>query len=193
MIKKCTKCEQEKEITDFFKESKGILGVRGMCKSCDKLRTAEYRNKNREQLRKKDKDKYWSRTPEEKATYIKKKSEQNQYRFKINSEALARKKKWDSSDSGKFSQYKYDAKRRNYEFALTFEQFAELINKECHYCPIAPSRGVDRVNNSIGYTIDNCVPCCSKCNEMKMDKSVEEFYSHIEKIYHKKNQKLAKV
>ena len=99
------------------------------------------------------------------------------------------------SDASIFSRYRYDATRRsrNYEFNLTFEQFSELINKECHYCPIYPSRGVDRVNNKQGYILENCVPCCARCNEMKMDKSLEEFYSHIDKIYHKKNQKLSKV
>lgn len=80
---------------------------------------------------------------------------------------------------GKYSQYKGDAKRRNYEFFLTFEQFSELINKECHYCPTTPSRGVDRVNNNLGYIVENCVPCCKRCNEMKMNNSVEEFYSHV--------------
>lgn len=102
---------------------------------------------------------------------------------------------YNKSDKGIFNRYKNDANRRyrNYEFNLTFEQFSELINKECHYCPTYPSRGVDRVDNKQGYILENCVSCCHRCNEMKMNKSLEEFYSHIEKIYHKKNQKLSKV
>lgn len=27
--------------------------------------------------------------------------------------------------------------------------------------------GVDRVDNALGYTPDNCVPCCSRCNYAK--------------------------
>ncbi len=102
---------------------------------------------------------------------------------------------YDSSDKAIFKRYKYDATRRSrkYEFLLTFEEFSKLINSTCHYCPKDNCRGIDRVDNSLGYTNNNCVPCCGRCNEMKMDKSVEEFYSHIEKIYHKKNQKLSKV
>jgi hypothetical protein len=189
----CSGCKQEKVLSEFFKESKGILGVRGKCKNCDKPRLMEYRNNNRELLRQKDREKYWSMSEEEKSKFIKNKSLQNQVRFKTSPEALQKKKLYHKSDKGKFSQYKGDAKRRNYEFSLTFEQFSELINKECHYCPTIPARGIDRVDNTQGYIPSNCVSCCSKCNEMKMDKSVQEFYSHIEKIYHKKTQKLSKV
>lgn len=44
--------------------------------------------------------------------------------------------------------------------------------------------GIDRLdsNKDIGYTLSNCVPCCGDCNEMKNDKSVEDFIEHIGKI-----------
>jgi hypothetical protein len=44
------------------------------------------------------------------------------------------------------------------------------------------TNGIDRQNNELGYTIENCVPCCGDCNEMKMDRTVEEFLTHIKKI-----------
>ena len=34
-----------------------------------------------------------------------------------------------------------------------------------------------------GYTIDNCVPCYSKCNLMKSNFKKEDFLQHISKIY----------
>lgn len=40
----------------------------------------------------------------------------------------------------------------------------------CDYC-LAPlgkyGVGLDRINNSKGYTIDNIVPCCGNCNKLK--------------------------
>lgn len=193
--KNCNKCKIDKPINEFNKENNGLYGVRGNCKSCDKIRTKKYNDANREIIQKKSRNKYANLLPEEKHNYIQKKSKQNTRRFKTNPEALERKRAYDKSDKGIFIRYKNDATRRNrnYEFNLTFEQFSELINKECQYCPTTPSRGVDRINNSLGYIISNCAPCCSKCNVMKMNKSLEEFYSQIEKIYHKKNQKLSKV
>jgi hypothetical protein len=43
--------------------------------------------------------------------------------------------------------------------------------------------GVDRVNNSLGYTKDNCKPCCKMCNKMKGTMSLEEFKSFIINAY----------
>lgn len=45
--------------------------------------------------------------------------------------------------------------------------------------------GIDRVDSSKGYTLDNCVPCCSKCNYAKHEMSVEEFKEYITNVYQK--------
>lgn len=34
--------------------------------------------------------------------------------------------------------------------------------------------GVDRLDSSMGYTPDNCVPCCWECNNMKGASLTEE-------------------
>lgn len=95
-----------------------------------------------------------------------------------------------------FRLYVAGAKRRNLSFDLTFEQFIDLSQKSCYYCGIEPSTirksdhdngdfiytGLDRKNSKLGYTLDNVVPCCFKCNRMKSDNSIEEFLSHIKKI-----------
>ena len=43
--------------------------------------------------------------------------------------------------------------------------------------------GIDRIDSSKGYSVDNCVPCCAKCNYAKHDLSIDDFKNHIEKIY----------
>jgi hypothetical protein len=88
--------------------------------------------------------------------------------------------------------YRSGAKRRGYSFDLTEEDFKQLIQKPCHYCGSPPNggyskgdflvNGIDRVNNSLGYTLDNSVPCCSLCNSMKSTLPVDVFTSHVEKI-----------
>ena len=40
-------------------------------------------------------------------------------------------------------------------------------------------------SNKKGYIIENCVPCCKRCNWMKSDMNKEEFISHIKDIYEK--------
>jgi len=61
-------------------------------------------------------------------------------------------------------------KRGKGDFKLDFETFSELVKSPCHYCKSqtdSETNGIDRVNNDIGYTKENCVPACWKCNRMK--------------------------
>lgn len=43
--------------------------------------------------------------------------------------------------------------------------------------------GLDRVDSSKGHTVDNVVPCCWRCNRMKMDMTHAEFHAHISRIH----------
>lgn len=47
--------------------------------------------------------------------------------------------------------------------------------------------GVDRVDNGIGYTIENVVPCCGTCNHAKSAMSVDEFISWALRIARHQN------
>jgi len=70
-----------------------------------------------------------------------------------------------------FKDYIKGALKREYEFTLTFEEFSELIDKECFYCHYYKDKevnGIDRVDNSKGYTKENSVPCCELCNRIKL-------------------------
>lgn len=83
------------------------------------------------------------------------------------------------------------------KFELSKEDFKILNGKKCHYCGSEPSskkfskskkynyvyNGIDRVDNNIGYTISNSVPCCATCNLMKKDMTKNDFISHINKIH----------
>lgn len=44
--------------------------------------------------------------------------------------------------------------------------------------------GIDRVDSSKNYTIDNCIPCCTMCNFMKQSYPQNDFLNQINKIYH---------
>jgi hypothetical protein len=42
--------------------------------------------------------------------------------------------------------------------------------------------GIDRVVNSVGYTLENCVPCCSNCNRAKSTLSRQEFIAWAHRV-----------
>lgn len=62
-------------------------------------------------------------------------------------------------------------KERGLAFDLDEEWFFLTIeDKPCHYCGMVEDRmGVDRLDNSVGHTKNNCVPCCQTCNRVRLD------------------------
>jgi hypothetical protein len=62
------------------------------------------------------------------------------------------------------------------DFELTDDEFADMVSRPCAYCSGgAGSNGVDRMDNSEGYALDNCTPCCAECNYMKKALTPDEF------------------
>lgn len=100
-----------------------------------------------------------------------------------------------------YKDYRAGASKRNFEFNLTLEEFVHLMEQNCVYCGAKPElheyelqymqktqepwkhNGIDRVDSSKGYDIDNVVPCCSKCNYAKHEMTKEEFKEWITRAY----------
>lgn len=89
-----------------------------------------------------------------------------------------------------FSNLKKSAIRRGVEVKITLIDYKKILsdnNHSCNYCgdSIKGSTGgsLDRVDNSIGYTIKNVIVCCGICNTMKSCMSSSEFLTHVNKIY----------
>lgn len=101
-----------------------------------------------------------------------------------------------------FGNYERHAKRRSLPFNLSKEDFLNICLKDCFYCGTKNSNvtqrktkyqgilrlehnGIDRKDNSKGYDLDNCVPCCKTCNRMKGTLNIEQWTNHIETILSK--------
>lgn len=93
--------------------------------------------------------------------------------------------------------YKKGAIRRGLSYNLPRDLFISLTNSDCNYCGKPPStvrkrikdtsahfiyNGLDRVDNNIGYEVDNVVPCCYTCNKVKMAQDLDHMYQHLIKI-----------
>lgn len=89
---------------------------------------------------------------------------------------------------------------------ISFEEYKKLVKQPCYYCGQKFSRvlkdiehtrkiqvtdvevkinGLDRIDSKKGYEIDNVVPCCKRCNTMKLDQEQSEFFNKIKLIYEK--------
>src|SRR5574344_76321 len=83
----------------------------------------------------------------------------------------------------KYIHFKCNATSRNIPFLLTKEQTENICVQDCFYCNKKRCLGIDRLDNSKAYTLDNCVPCCGCCNKMKMDLTPDFFIKQIKNIY----------
>lgn len=100
------------------------------------------------------------------------------------------------------SRYKANAKRRGYTWELTKEEFHYLIRQPCTYCGRKPEHtikhweqwgqkqwptiywnGVDRLDNSKGYSSNNSVACCRTCNKAKLDTPAGDFLQWVQEVY----------
>lgn len=106
-----------------------------------------------------------------------------------------------------FRSSKANAASRNHGFNLSFEEFDNIIQQDCYYCGEKPRpatekqlkergntkqptfyyNGIDRIDSTKDYSVDNCVPCCPVCNYMKHTLSQNDFYNQIIKIYKHRN------
>jgi hypothetical protein len=72
----------------------------------------------------------------------------------------------------RFMYAKNSAKSTNKPFLIPEEEYCRMIASGCHYCQRKIKDfgiGLDRINNdkSIGYTLENVLPCCGTCNKIK--------------------------
>lgn len=86
-----------------------------------------------------------------------------------------------------YKRIRSDAKTAGRVFEIGFDWFVKKCHERCNYCgrsdgnsSTVPSKspgkvllqdfrynGLDRIDNSIGYVEQNCVPCCIICNRAK--------------------------
>jgi len=71
----------------------------------------------------------------------------------------------------------HGAKTRGLSYELTEAEYHDICFRACALCghPPVPMHGVDRIDSSKGYTLDNCATACSVCNMAKKDLSVDEY------------------
>ena len=77
----------------------------------------------------------------------------------------------------KYRNYIYRSITTDRELSISYEEFLDLVtNYSCYYCGLDNDQlGLDRVDNSQGYTLENVVPCCRPCNVAKNDMSYNDF------------------
>ena len=160
-----------------------------------KLYQKQYYNDNKEAINKRLKSHYETNkekiNEQKKQYYIrnekKVREQQKQYYINNKEKIKLKSKEYTAKNSINpqyiFKVYRRSAEKRGFEFNISLDFLTDIIKKPCIYCNKIESMGIDRINNDVGYVESNCAPCCTKCNRMKLDYTLDEFKEHITKIY----------
>lgn len=90
---------------------------------------------------------------------------------------------YNTAKENRYNIYKKGAKNRKLKFQISKEEFYYLTSQPCYYCGTLENyKGLDRIDSTKHYTIDNLVPCCTICNRMKLNYTQQDFLNHIQKI-----------
>lgn len=101
-----------------------------------------------------------------------------------------------TSCNSAYAKIRSQASIRNIEFTLNKEDFRALVTSLCTYCGASGSsykirsasvNGIDRLDSSLGYTKENVVACCKKCNIAKHTLSPKEYIEHCKLVATKGN------
>lgn len=105
-----------------------------------------------------------------------------------------------------YSHLKRRDKNKGFSETISFDVFSRLSKSPCKYCGLEHSKeiedrlnesknqkrlsdhvlkcnGIDRVDSSKGYTVENSVACCKYCNTAKNTMTESEFYTWIKRVY----------
>ena len=99
-----------------------------------------------------------------------------------------------------YQRIRKDATSGGRVFEISLEDFRHLCQQNCYYCGSQPSNlityrgknaftfryfmysGLDRLNNEIGYTRQNVVPCCIICNRAKNSMPFKDFIDWLNRL-----------
>lgn len=100
-----------------------------------------------------------------------------------------------------FYGYLKSAEIKGLQFSLSREEAKKIFEGDCYYCGQKPVKesfayngkqkpksfgylynGIDRVDNSIGYVLENCVSCCTACNLAKRNMPQKEFIDWARRV-----------
>lgn len=182
--KKCELAGKEQSINNFSKNRHRKDGFHTECKKCKSLYEKEYWIKTKDFPPKKNKQKMRS------LKWYNLRKNTTEYKERVHD--------YNQSLCGRFSMYKIgSAKKRNFLFNLTLDQFDNITKQKCYLCGEYSKGknfcGIDRIDSNIGYSIENCQPCCDMCNYGKSDWSQQEYEDHCLRVVQYKLLKKSKI
>lgn len=199
-IRVCSRCKRELPLDMFTKDCTNKFGLSNLCKECQKQQRKQRKPKidkwfeeNQERVKEQRKQ-YSKEHAEEKREYNRTNKEhlmkkRKEYEQENTEKVRKQRKRYRKYLKARYKKYELGAQKRNFSFELSIEEFDEITKMPCEYCggysdelDGVKFNGIDRIDSSHGYTIENSVPCCEMCNRMKMAYDLHDFLEHAKTI-----------
>lgn len=192
ITKKCTKCGEEKTISQYSKDVRGLFGVVSNCKQCISKKGKEW-NKNHKEKVKKSYQKYLDvhGKRENNKEYHKEYRAKNKDKISlmskvwqaINADRVKEKlKEWKKRNPEKISQYNNNRRalykgKKGIVSSVEWKNILDNYGNKCLCC------GVENVVLTMDHVVplsmggehkvDNIQPLCKKCNSSKHTKTID--------------------
>ena len=165
-MKTCSKCKITKDLSEFNKTKTNKDGLSYLCIECNRNVTKSYREKN--------KDRYYANQKEKRETLSVFLSQ-----LLYNAKTRATKKGMPFSVDSSFVSSLL--KEQDYRCSVTGLPLSFSTHSRKKANPFKAS--LDRIDSNGGYTTDNVRFVCWAVNQMKADRTDEEFKYWIETLY----------
>ena len=164
------------------------------CSDC-KAYMREYSRKNKDRISKRKAEKYIAnpeRVKEQSAKRYKEKKDeileqQKEYYERRHDYICNRECAKANTREGKYLKIIGNAEERKRIVEMTKDEIMDITDLPCVYCGKetidgVKRNGIDRMDNSVGYVLSNCVPCCEICNYMKQSLDPHTFVERCGQI-----------
>ena len=170
--KVCSVCKRALPLERFWKNKHNTTGIHFRCKGCERV----YRDNRKEQSFKDVPTEHELKHTFKVCSLCKRNKSLGQYWLLYNDSSLRRAQ---CGTCSRFMRARLKSKNRGRPFALSISDWCHITDQPCTYCGLS-STGADRIDNSLGYTLDNILPACGECNRVRGDFfSVEEMKLQI--------------
>lgn len=192
-MKICSRCNNTKTLDEFNNDRKASDGKQSACRECMKIAKAKYRQNNREEINRRQREK-WPERAEKSKQYREEHKERYAELWQVwyeehKEEKNAYDRNWSKENPAKVRQYGRERRARELgaEGSHTREDIDQMLvdqNGLCAYCEcdILEEFQVDHIIPlSKGGTNNwsNIALCCAYCNRSKKDRPVEVYMELI--------------
>ena len=180
-MKKCSRCKQMKDPSEFGKDKSRPDGLNIACKKCKSEANLKYRQNNRQAYLKSKNDSH-KRNIEHELQY--KKNYYIQNRVAI----IAYQKNYAKKNPTKRSKIKsaYRGRKKSVSFLVLDKEIQKIKSSPCFACGAAERIEIDHIiplSKGGRHSIGNLMPLCRSCNSSKSNKLLIE-WKYATKRFH---------